>query len=130
MAKTDPPAHPLLVSVELGATLPTGDFANIRPLIRIDNIDPSGDVDRQLALGLETAARAIAEIDGQLDVVVSEIISPESGRPGYRARVDALESQVQQASVALRKLMERLRDTGVLSATTTAVMETSDKHAD
>ncbi len=111
----------MLVSVELGATLPTGEYANVRPLIRIDNIDPAGDVDRQVAVGLETAARALAEIDGQLDVVISELLSPESGKPGYRARVDALEDQVQRSSEALRKLMVRLRDAGVLSQVATAV---------
>ena len=61
--------EPLLVSVSLGATIPTGDYASLRPEVRIQNIRLDQDIDPQIKTALEAAAKAWVAIDTEIEMV-------------------------------------------------------------
>lgn len=103
------------VSVELAATLPlpdSGGYGNVKPRISIDEIDPDGDVEAQIALGIEIAQKAFVRIDEQLDVSISEIISTDS-KPGYREQVDNLSGEVKKLKDVVKKMADRLIEAGI-----------------
>lgn len=94
----------LTISVELGAVIPVGDpksFANVKPLLRIEGIDPSGDVDAQVSLALGAASKAWAAIDDNIEVAVSNIIGNELGNK-------SLTDQVKEIKAALNKFVNSL----------------------
>lgn len=103
----------MLVTIELGATLPFADYGNVKPLIRIEGIDPEGDVEEQIKQGVEVSQRAFARINEQLDVSVSEIIAPDTGKPGYRQKVETLESSLKEVIKVQNKIMKALKDADI-----------------
>lgn len=101
----------LRVTVELGLVLPvTKDgFGNVKPRIVLSGIDPFGDVDKQISLGLETAVKAFARIDGSLDQVLSEILAPVTGQPGFKDRLEVAEKDVTTAKGNIRRTAEKVK---------------------
>lgn len=99
----------LTIDVELGATVPVGQFGNVRPLLRIRGLDPAGDVAAQVALALGAGQTAWALIDDELEVVISQMVAPDAGTPGFRDRVDALEQYRETARTNFKKIAERLK---------------------
>jgi hypothetical protein len=106
------------VTVELGLTLPIPgvDYGNVKPVIRIDGIDPGGDVEAQLASALATSERAFALIDEHMEMAVSRAISPQTDQPTPMDRIAALESQVPQIRRLLNETVKRVKE-GALPAT-------------
>lgn len=84
----------MLVTVELGATIPNGEYGNIRPTIRIAEIDTEQDIDAQIAKSLEAATKVFAAIDGEIVSLVDEAAASASGVPKLRDRVQRLEQAV------------------------------------
>ena len=103
------PYEPRWVEIGLGVTIPVGDYGNVKPRVSM-RIDQDGDRDSQINAALETAVQAFAAIDGHFDVIVSELISGQSGKPGYRERVDKLEEKVKDTRDALRRAAERIKE--------------------
>jgi hypothetical protein len=116
----------LRVTVSLGATMPFGDFGNVRPHIEISGIDPYGDVEQQINDGLATGVRAFARIDEELEVIITQLISPVAGKPGIRDRVERLENSLNTVKESNRKIIERLRDAGIIETTAAAVKGAMD----
>lgn len=83
----------LRIGVELGLTLPIPDvqFGNIKPVIRIDGIDPSGDIAAQVAEGITVANLAINQIDGNMGTIIDQLLSPEASYAEYIGRMNKLE---------------------------------------
>jgi hypothetical protein len=103
----------LLVTVALGVTLPVTDFGNVKPMVTIANIDPAGDVALQIKTALNTAERAFVEIDGHLDQVLSEILSPVTGRPGFKARLETMEAKMASLETVkknVRRIADKLKE--------------------
>jgi len=102
------------VSVELALTLPIPgvDYGMVKPAIRLDNIDPTGDVEAQISVGLETAARALARLDEHMEIAIHDMLAPETGAPGYRDRLASVERM--QASIVerLNEVVRRLKAAG------------------
>lgn len=101
----------LRVTVELGVVLPvTKDgFGNVKPRIVLSGLDPFGDVDRQISAGLETAVKAFARIDGSLDQVLSEILAPVTGQPGFKDRLEINEKDVRTAKGNIRRIADKVK---------------------
>lgn len=89
-ASPSPIASTLRVSVELGGTFPTGDYGNLKPLIRLDGLDPGGDVAAQIQAGLASAGQIFVAINEELERQLSDAMTPGS-KPGISARIDRLE---------------------------------------
>lgn len=108
----------LRVTVELGLTLPVTQFGSVKPRITISGLDPSrGDVDDQIRIGLVTAVRAFAAINGDMDTIVSQILAPETAVPGMRDRVEAVETYRETARRNFKGIQSRLnRDTELVKA--------------
>lgn len=105
----------LSVTVELGMTLPVTDYGNVRPRVTINNIDPYGDVDEQVSVALKTATRAFGLVDGEMINVISNILAPETGLPGFRERLEAVETGMRNLNVArenLKRVVSRLKELG------------------
>ncbi len=100
----------LRVTVELGATMPFGEMGFIKPLLRISNIDPDGDVKAQVQRGIGVAAEAFAEIDGELERVISDMLSPMLGKPGYSDRVEKLEQSVGVLRRNVRTIVAKIKE--------------------
>lgn len=86
MAKTDQP--PLTVSVSLGATVPAGDYGNVKPNIRIDNIVVGQPIEPQVSAALEAARIAFLEINTELESRLSEILEDAADRQTLRERIE------------------------------------------
>ena len=117
--------EPCWVEIELGVTVSVGDYGNIKPRVSM-RIDPDGDRTAQIDAALETAVQAFAAIDGQYDVIISDLISAQSNKPGYRERVDKLEEKVKDTRDVLRKVVDKIRaleDSNSLSAIEKAVLK-------
>lgn len=63
------------VSIELGATIKTTDYGNVKPVIRVDDIDPEGDVEAQVAIAIEAAETGLFLIDKALDLQIKKLKS-------------------------------------------------------
>lgn len=104
----------LLVSVTLGVTLPVTEFGNIRPSITIANLDPSADVSEQIKSGIETGVKAMVEIDKNLDVIISQILAPETGKPGFKDRLADVEQYVAITKKNFKNLQVKLKENSAL----------------
>jgi len=100
------------VSVELGATLPVTDYGNVRPLIRLEDIDLDGDVEAQVKQGLDAASIAFTAMDEQLEVTVSEIIST-SATPGFKDRLASVEHSLGIVKDNIRTVVTKVREMDV-----------------
>jgi len=101
----------LRVGVELGLSIPVPETEIwLKPTISILGIDPEGDVDAQLAIGIETAAKAFTQIEDHMEVAVSQIIAHEGGIPGFRDRLGAVEAGMSRASTRLNEVIKKLNE--------------------
>lgn len=78
--KTAGGVDPLLVSVSLGATIPVGEFQNIRPSVEIRNIRLDRPVEPQLKLALAAARQAWLAVDSEMEVQITEMVSGVAGQ--------------------------------------------------
>lgn len=101
----------LRVTVELGLVLPvTKDgYGNVKPRIVLSGLDPAGDIEKQITTGLNTAVRAFARIDESLDQVLSEILAPVTGQPGFKDRLEVMEKDLATAKGNIRRMAEKVK---------------------
>lgn len=101
----------LRVTVELGLVLPVSKdgFGNVKPRLVLSGLDPFGDVDRQITVGLETAVKAFARIDESLDQVLSELLAPVTGQPGFKDRLEVNEKDVSTAKGNIRRMADKVK---------------------
>jgi hypothetical protein len=92
----------LSVSVELGATIPTQEYGNVRPLVRIDGIDPNQDVEAQVNLALEAASKGFIAIDDKIIELVDQAAGTVESAPKIRNRVAEIEKQIKHLKSALK----------------------------
>lgn len=102
----------LRVTVELGLVLPvTKDgYGNVKPRIVLSGLDPSGDVEKQISTGLETAVRAFVRIDESLDQVLSELLAPVTGQPGFKDRLEISEKDITTAKGNIRRMAAKVKE--------------------
>lgn len=102
----------LRVSATLGLTIPLpGDrFGNVKPELRIDGIDPEGDVEAQLQLALAAGEKAWIAIDGNMNVVVGQLLSPNAGVPTPLDRIEALEKTASTAKRNIATVTEKMKE--------------------
>lgn len=100
----------LTVSVGLGITLPVGEYGNTKPTIYINDIDPAKDITAQITTGIETGIRALVEIDNNLEVVLSQILAPETGIPAFKDRLKDVEAYQKTTKSNMKSLQVRLKD--------------------
>lgn len=81
----------LTVDVELGATIPTLEYGNIRPLIRISGVDPNGDVESQIEIAIAGATKVFASIDDNIINFVEEAAKAVGGGLEINNRLKAVE---------------------------------------
>jgi hypothetical protein len=107
----------LRVSVELALTLPIPgvDYGMVKPSIRIDNIDPSGDVDAQVSLGLETGGSVLARLDEHMEIAIHDMLAPETGAPGYRERLASVEKMQSNMVSTLNEVVRRVKAQSTVS---------------
>lgn len=82
------------LTLELGATINTGEYSNVRPLIRITDIDSSLDVKEQVLSNLRAAVEAFPLMDEELAGIAEELVTGTPGRDGLRARIEQMEKNV------------------------------------
>lgn len=101
----------LRVTVELGLVLPvTKDgYGNVKPRIVLSGLDPFGDVEKQISVGLETAVKAFVRIDESLDQVLSELLAPVTGQPGFKDRLELSEKDVKTAKGNIRRIADKVK---------------------
>lgn len=93
--KTAEGVEPLTISVTLGATIPTGDFGNVRPTVEIKNIRLDQPLEPQLEHALAAAGKAWLAIDDEIEHRVMDMLSIDAGStetPTLRDRVARLET--------------------------------------
>lgn len=102
----------LRLNVHVGVVLPIPglNIGVIKPDIEIQGLDPNGDVEAQVTLALEKAAYAMARMDEQLEVVMTDMLSPETGSPGYRERLEEAERSISAVKQRLNEVIVRLRE--------------------
>ena len=112
------------VSVAIGLTLPIPDqpYGMVKPEIRLDDIDPYGDVDMQLAVGLETAAKALVRIDEHLEIAIGQMLAPETDVAGYRERLAAIENLQVRVAERVNQIVKRIRDGELAEALTEEIV--------
>lgn len=100
----------LRVNVGLSATIPTGQFQNVKPNFDILGINPYEDVDEQVAAALDAASIAFAELDDKLLTIVSEDLQiAQGGKPvseqvkALREELDKLKNYVRNSVVPVIK---------------------------
>lgn len=107
----------LLVSVELGATIPIGETMGfVKPSLRISNIDPAGDVAEQVRRGLAAATVAFAEIDGKLEEVIADLIAPSTGQPSIGTRTEVLERGLETVRRNIKTIADKVKEQQALLA--------------
>lgn len=92
--KTADGAEPLTVSVSLGATIPIGDYQNIRPAVEIRNLRLDKPLEEQVKAALEAVRYAWAAVDNELEVQITEMVSGAAGIPTIRDTLDELRKWV------------------------------------
>ena len=105
--------NPLTVDVELALVLPLGDgndYHNIKPLLRINGLNPSGDVEEQLKLALTASSQAWASIDENIEVAISNILSTSVGSSSISDRIKNLEKARITQDAALKSSSETIRN--------------------
>lgn len=99
----------LTFSAEFGATIPTGDYSNVKVLIRIDGIDPDGDVEAQVDKCLAGGTTAWKRIDEAAEIIVTDIVSVQSGNPTLSKRVADVEATLGAVKSNLNKVVQHLK---------------------
>ena len=110
--KTAEGAEPLTISVTLGATIPTGEFGNLRPTVEIRNIRLDQPVEPQLKRALDAAGKAWLAIDSEIEHRVMDMLSVDAGStatPTLRERVAALEGWQTTVRKNTRTLADEVR---------------------
>lgn len=105
------PINPdLRIDVDLGATLPVGQFGNVRPALGIKGIDPYGDVERQITVSLAAGATAFLRINDTIrELVDDKLVSENETGTSLSERVAALEKFEGLAKANITKLAEMVR---------------------
>lgn len=98
------------VSVELGVTIPfPGDrFGNVKPSMRIDDIDTDGDVEEQIRLAVAAGEKAWFAIDENIEVNISKLLAPHAGVPTVPDRITILERELATAKVNIGRITTKL----------------------
>lgn len=109
--KTAEGADPPMVTVSLGATIPTGEFGNVRPHIEIRNIRLDQDLQAQLAPALEAAGVIWLAIDGEIEHRVMDMLSITAGdsTQTVRERIEKLEAWRGRVNRALDRVVEEVK---------------------
>ncbi len=104
--------EPLLVSVSLGATIPTGNYASLRPEVRIQNIRLDLDIDPQIKTALEAAAKAWVAIDTEIEVQVSDMVASSTGKSdGLREQLDELQQwRKKMVDPSIKNIADKVRE--------------------
>ena len=100
---SDATDRPLLV--ELGLTIQWGDMGFIKPRIALA-IDPAGDIEAQIKEGLDASTQVFAAIDGHMERVIADLISPNTGEPGFNERI----AQVEKSLIMAKKNMLAMKN--------------------
>lgn len=82
----------LTVDVEIGATIPLGDYTNLRTKIAFNGLDPELPLEPQLEKAVIVAMAAAKKIDEKTEEVIVNTASIAAGKPGVADRLDALEA--------------------------------------
>ncbi len=90
--------------------VPGVDYSNVEVSVTVAGIDPEGDVDAQLTKALETASQAFVALDKNVEVALTEILAPETGVPGYRERLTAVEDLMSGMAERFNVLVPKVRD--------------------
>jgi hypothetical protein len=104
--------EPLTISVTLGATIPTGDYGNLKPSVEIRGIRLDQPIEPQLELALAATAKAWLAIDGEIEVKVTEMLSQDAGGQagdGVRERLKKLEEFKGTAVESIKNIAEEVR---------------------
>ena len=88
--KTTVRAEPLTVSVSLGATIPVGDFQNIRPAVEIRNIRLDLPIEPQVKNAIEAAKVAWIAIDNEMEIQITEMVAGAVGQPTIRDTLEGI----------------------------------------
>lgn len=96
-----------MVSVSLGATIPVGEFQNLKPAVEIRNIRVDQEIEPQIQAAIEAAKVAWLAIDQEMEVQIVEMVSVAAGDRTVRDVLDELRSWVE--SVA-KKNFRNIRD--------------------
>jgi len=115
----------LRVSITLGLTIPHPDiqFVMAKPEIRISDIDPAGDVEAQVDAALTAAGAGFARLDGKLEEVLSEILTPHSGIPSLRSQMSEFASFRASMTGRFNTLIRKLKESPELRTAATAAIQ-------
>lgn len=100
------------VTIELGGTFPfpgPDTFGNVRPLIRITDLDPEGDVEGQIQLALAVGEKAWVAIDDELAVKLHSMFSVHAGVPTVPEVMRAFENKLATNSENIKRIAEHVR---------------------
>lgn len=96
----------LRVSVELGLAINLGEYNSLKPLVRIDGIDPHGNVEEQLQAAVSTSLQAWITMDGAMEQAITNLgVSAPDAKSKASERLKALEGFSAEAREALSKLI-------------------------
>jgi hypothetical protein len=104
--------EPLMVSVSLGATIPTGDYGNLKPQLEIHNVRLDQPLEPQLEQALAAGRAAWLAIDSEIEVRITEMLSVSAGGQagvGVRERLAALEAFMSVVGPSVKNIAEEVR---------------------
>lgn len=101
--------------VDLGFTLPMGDYASLKGSIGLD-FRYDQPIEPQLEKGLQFAVQVWKQIDDEIEVLVVDSANSIANKPGMRVRVEDLERQTATFKTSLRNVADEVkRQKGVLA---------------
>jgi len=99
------------VSIEFGITFEhDGDY--YKPLIKLTDIDPTGNVDEQVTIALEAANIGFARINEQLDISLSQIVAM-NGKRGALDTIHKLETDLANTTAKLNDVIASIKAAGI-----------------
>lgn len=94
--------------VELGFTLPMGDYASLKGSIGLD-FRYDQPIEPQLEKALEFAVQVWKQIDDEIEVLVVDSANSIANKPGMRVRVEDLERQTATFKASLRNVADEVK---------------------
>ena len=90
------------IDVEYGGTIPTGDYGNIKLMVKAYDIDTDEPVESQIEACAKVAITVIEHLDGALKETVANILLSEGSGP------TALKEHLEKTDLELEKLTKTM----------------------
>jgi hypothetical protein len=98
------------VDVEIGATIPLGDYTNLKTRVSFNGLDPSQPIEPQLDQCAVIAMAAVKRIDEKTEEIIVNTASLAANQPGIADRLAELEKQMGKRRENEQKIAGKVKE--------------------